>query len=165
MQTDDLIIAVINLTTRNWTLPGHTCGIRTLQIPHASSAVHVKPSSTSCFQRSPQMRGGGIFVHTWSHQHSEKLGNWCSRLYSRNSNMTLIIIHIHQSRIISVWGGGEHKERVSRRTRASVEWEEVGKTPQEEMLIMHRCKCYRKDADAVTSVVITSRLRTPDVSR
>lgn len=56
-----------------------------------------------------QRRGGVIFVHTWSHQHSEKLGNWCSRLYSRNSNMTLIIIHIHQSRIISVWGRKEKK--------------------------------------------------------
>lgn len=50
-----------------------------------------------------------ILIHTWSHQHSEKLGNWCSRLYSRNSNMTLIIIHIHQSRIISVWG--KHSRR------------------------------------------------------
>lgn len=56
-----------------------------------------------------QRRGVVIFVHTWSHQHSEKLGNWCSRLYSRNSNMTLIIIHIHQSRIISVWGRKEKK--------------------------------------------------------
>lgn len=70
---------------------------------------------------------GGIFVHTWSHQHSEKLGNWCSRLYSRNSNMTLIIIHIHQSRIISVWG--EQKERLSRR-RNVVVWEEVSEIPQ-----------------------------------
>jgi len=38
----------------------------------------------------------------WSHQHSLKLGSWCSRLYSRNSNMTLTIVHIHQSRIIRV---------------------------------------------------------------
>lgn len=49
------------------------------------------------------------FGRTWSHQHSEKFGNWCSRLYSRNSNMTLIIMHIHQSRIISVWGGKKEK--------------------------------------------------------
>lgn len=45
-------------------------------------------------------------ILTWSHQHSEKFGNWCSRLYSKNSNITLIIIHIHQSRIISVWQTG-----------------------------------------------------------
>lgn len=56
-------------------------------------------------------RTGVLFIHTWSHQHSEKLGNWCSKLYSRNSNMTLIIIHIHQSRIISVWGNKERKKR------------------------------------------------------
>ena len=44
---------------------------------------------------------------TWSHQHSLKLGSWCSRLYSRNSNITLTIVHIHQSRIIRVCGRGQ----------------------------------------------------------
>ena len=56
-------------------------------------------STAACEKRSRSV----IHVRTWSHQHSEKLGNWCSRLYSRNSNITLIIIHIHQSRIIRVW--------------------------------------------------------------
>lgn len=45
---------------------------------------------------------GKLPAPTWSHQHSLKLGSWCSRLYSRNSNMTLTIVHIHQSRIIRV---------------------------------------------------------------
>lgn len=56
-------------------------------------------------------KGGsrGIWIRTWSHQHSEKLGSWCSRLYSRNSNITLMIMHIHQSRIISVWGEQKHR--------------------------------------------------------
>lgn len=49
-------------------------------------------------------RPGGGRAPTWSHQHSLKLGSWCSRLYSRNSNMTLTMLHIHQSRIISVCG-------------------------------------------------------------
>lgn len=63
----------------------------------------------TCWFLGKQRRTAVISVRTWSHQHSEKLGNWCSRLYSRNSNMTLIIIHIHQSRIIRVWGRKESK--------------------------------------------------------
>ena len=49
----------------------------------------------------------GVGAPTWSHQHSLKLGSWCSRLYSRNSNITLTIVHIHQSRIIRVCGRGQ----------------------------------------------------------
>lgn len=75
----------------------------------------------TCWFFGKRTRGADVcFVRTWSHQHSEKLGNWCSRLYSRNSNMTLIIMHIHQSRIISVWGRQRgQKWRVSRRWRTA----------------------------------------------
>lgn len=57
---------------------------------------------------------GEMRVRTWSHQHSEKLGSWCSRLYSRNSNITLMIMHIHQSRIISVCEGTDREEKEMR---------------------------------------------------
>lgn len=40
---------------------------------------------------------------TWSHQHSLKLGSWCSNVYSITSNIRLITIQNHQSLIINVW--------------------------------------------------------------
>ena len=45
-----------------------------------------------------QMRTSSI---QWSHQHSLKLGNWCSRVYSMNSNVTEITVVSHQSR--NIW--------------------------------------------------------------
>lgn len=50
------------------------------------------------------LQGRSGAAPTWSHQHSLKLGSWCSRLYSRNSNVTLMMVHIHHSRIIRVCG-------------------------------------------------------------
>lgn len=39
-----------------------------------------------------------ITQHTWSHQHSLKLGSWCSRVYSKSSNMMETTVQSHQSR-------------------------------------------------------------------
>ena len=44
-----------------------------------------------------------FFCQCHSNQHSEKLGSWCSREYSRNSNITEITVVNHQSRNIRVW--------------------------------------------------------------
>lgn len=96
----------------------------------------------TCWFFGKRTRGADVcFVRTWSHQHSEKLGNWCSRLYSRNSNMTLIIMHIHQSRIISVWGRQRgQKWRVSRRWRTVRSGRRSEDTEEE---TFHCCNCDR----------------------
>ena len=45
-------------------------------------------------------------IRNWhTDQHSEKLGSWCSREYSRNSNITEITVVSHQSRNIRVCKG------------------------------------------------------------
>lgn len=101
-----------------------------------------------------------ICLRTWSHQHSEKLGNWCSRLYSRNSNMTLIIIHIHQSRIIRVWGRKEsNKGRMSRRRWMVFSGRRSARYHRYKHNIFHCCKCNRA-YQCCQSVSYNSRLKT-----
>lgn len=48
----------------------------------------------------------------WSHQHSEKLCSWCSRVYSITSNKTLLTMHHHQSPTVSALRSEPQKKRL-----------------------------------------------------
>lgn len=56
--------------------------------------------------------------------------------------MTLIIIHIHQSRIIRVWRGEKIYIYSEVEVTQELEWEEVSKTTQEPTSFLFRFQTY-----------------------